>query len=109
MIPFGVQDAKDNDVVAFETVEKFVGETDGEQTTEAAIVNGAALWVFLQQMNRVADFLQQFITQPYPPRLIPVPRFPRVRLRVGPDDDAPAHGRVGLRSRASTSSHVEPA
>ena len=40
MIPLSVQDTKDHDAVAFDEVEKFVGETAGEQATEAAIVKG---------------------------------------------------------------------
>ena len=109
MISLGVQDAKNNHAVAFNAVEKLVRETVGEQPAEVAIVDGTSLRVFLQQVNRLADFLEQLITQTDPSGLIPIPGFPRVRLCIGPDDDAPTHERVGLRSRASTSAQLDPA
>ena len=36
-ILLGVQDAKDNDAIAFDTAEKFVVETTVEQTPKAAV------------------------------------------------------------------------
>ncbi len=73
MIALGVQDAKDNDAVAFETVEKFVRKTAGEQTTKATVVNRAALRVYLQHSDGAANFFQQFLTQTRPLGFIPQP------------------------------------
>src|SRR5208283_6182085 len=109
MFPLRVQNAKDNDAIAFHAVKKFVREPAREQSAKIAIIKRAVFGINFQPANRRANFNQQFIAQPGALGFIPQPGLPHIRLRVRPDDDVPTHGRDGLRIRASTSSQDEPA
>ncbi len=109
MFPFRMQDAKDNDAVAFDAIEKFVGKTAREQPAKITVIKRPSFGVVRQQSHCAANFVQQFIAQTRALRFIPCACFRQVRLRIGPDDDAPVHARDGLRSRASTSFQLEPA
>ena len=71
MLPFRVQNAKDNDAVAFYAIEKFVRETAREQPAKVPVIKRTAFRLFFQQSNRTADLIQQFITQTRAPGFIP--------------------------------------
>ncbi len=71
MFPFRVQDAKDNDAVAFDLVEKFVGKTAREQTAKIAVIKRTTFRIIRQQAHRPANFVQQFIAQTSAPGFIP--------------------------------------
>jgi len=108
MVAFSVQDAKDNDLLALNAVEKLVREPASKQTTESSIVN-RPFGILPERRNRAADFLKEFVSQARPLRFIPELRFPQIRFRIRPDENTPTHLRVGFRSRSLTSSHDEPA
>jgi hypothetical protein len=63
MFPFRVQDAKDNDALAFDTIEKFVGKTAREQPAKITVIKWPAFGVVRQQAHRTANLVQQFIAQ----------------------------------------------
>jgi hypothetical protein len=63
MFPSGVQKAKNDDVIAFHSIEKFVRETAREQTAEIAIIEGMAFRICLQPANRRANLQQQIVAQ----------------------------------------------
>jgi hypothetical protein len=71
MFPFRMQDAKDNDMVAFDAIEKFVGKTAGEQPAKVAVIKRAAFGVGFQQAHRAANLIQPFIAQTRALRFIP--------------------------------------
>jgi len=71
MFPFRMQDAKDNDTVAFDAIEKFVGKTPGEQSAKVAVIKRAAFGVGFQQAHHAAKLIQQFIAQTSAPGFIP--------------------------------------
>ena len=48
MLPFRVQDAEDNDTVAFDAVEKFVGKTAREQPAKVAVIKRPSIGVVRQ-------------------------------------------------------------
>ena len=76
MFSFRVQDAKNNDTPALDSVKKLVREPAGEQAAKIAVVKRAAFRIRFQQVNRGANFNQQFVTQPGALRFIPRPRIP---------------------------------
>lgn len=63
MFPFRVQNAKNNDAVAFDAIKKFVRKTAREQTAKVAVVKRTAFGINGQQVHCVSDFVQQFIPQ----------------------------------------------
>jgi len=63
MFPFRVQDAKDNDAVAFDAIEKFVGKTAREQPAKITVIKRPSFGVVRQQAHRPANLIQQFIAQ----------------------------------------------
>lgn len=109
VILLNMEDAEHNYAVALDAIEKLVGESLGEQTSETAVANRPAFRLRFQQLDCMSDFRHQVITQTGALRLIPKPGLAYVRLRLGPDDDTPTHEWDGLRRRASTSAQVEPA
>jgi len=70
MVAFRVQNAKDYDAVPFDAIEKFVRESPRKRTSKTAIVN-RSFGIFLQQIDRAADFLKKFISQTDPLSFIP--------------------------------------
>ncbi len=63
MFPFRVENAKDNDAVAFGAIENFVGKSAGEQPAEIAVIKRSAFGVGFQQAHRAVNLVQQFIAQ----------------------------------------------
>lgn len=63
MFPFRVQDAKDNDAVAFNAIEKFVGKTTREQPAKITVIKRAAFGVGFKSADDRANFNQQFVAQ----------------------------------------------
>jgi len=58
-----MQDAKDDDTVAFDAIEKFVGKTAGEQPAKITVIKRTAFGIGFQQAHRAANLIQQFIAQ----------------------------------------------
>ena len=71
MLPFRVQNAKDNDAVAFHAIEKFVRETAREQPAKVPVIKRTAFRLCFQKSNRAANLIQQFIAQTRAPGFIP--------------------------------------
>jgi hypothetical protein len=75
MFPFRVQDAKDNDAVAFDPIEKFVGKPAREQPTKITIIKWLVFGAGFQTADGRAYFNQQFVAQTRALGFIPQPRF----------------------------------
>ncbi len=58
MFPFRVQDAKNNDAVALDTIENFVGKTVREQPAKITVIKWPPLGVVRQQTYRPANLVQ---------------------------------------------------
>ena len=58
MFPFRMQDAKNNDPIAFDVIEKFVGETAREQPAKIAVIKRAAFGFGFEQTRRAANLVQ---------------------------------------------------
>jgi hypothetical protein len=63
VFPFRVQNAKDNDPVAFYPVEKFVREPAREQPAKVAVIKRTIFRVSFQPVNCRPNLNQQFIAQ----------------------------------------------
>jgi len=63
MFPFRMQDAKDNNAVAFDEIEKFVRKTVREKPAKIAVIKRVAFGAGFQQAHRAANRIQQFIAQ----------------------------------------------
>lgn len=62
MFPFCMQDAKDNDALALNAIEKFVREPASQQAAEVAIVKWPSFRIGFQNVNCGTNFNQQFIS-----------------------------------------------
>ena len=63
MFPSGVQKAKNDDAITFDSIEKFVRETAREQAAEIAIIEGMAFGIYFQPANGRANLQQQIVAQ----------------------------------------------
>ena len=63
MFPFRVQDAKNNDTVTLDAIEKFVGKTAREQPAKITVIKRTAFGVGRQQAHGPANLVHQFIAQ----------------------------------------------
>ena len=109
MVLLGVQNAEDDDSLAFDAIEQLVGESAQQDTPEITVINRLPFGIRSQHANGSASRQDKLHAQSLAPLLVLLPGCLQVRLGPQTDDDRPFHSPGRLSKRVSTSSHDEPA
>ena len=86
-----MENSEDDDGVAFDAVEQFVGKALGQDTPESSVVERKALGRLLQTGERVCHAEKELAAQAGRLALIPLLRLAEVGLGSGADGDPPCH------------------
>lgn len=91
MVAGGVQNAEDDDGVAFDSKKNFVRKPIHHQATKSAVVKGKLSGRALQSNHVIGDMGEKLIAQAGPSRFVPVSGLMNVGTSRGPDGDVPVH------------------
>src|SRR5947209_1356756 len=94
-----VKDAKDDDVVPDNSKKDLIGETMGQDTAKALIINRELFGISLQAQQGFSVVREKFVAQAYTLFFIPIMRTTEIGLGLGPDGNAPVHRRDARISR----------
>jgi hypothetical protein len=91
MISARMQNAKHDNLVAFEPVKQFVRKTPHHYSTKSTIIVRMKLRILEQTLNCGSGFGHKLLTQANSLVLVPISSLTQVRLSLRSDDDAPFH------------------
>lgn len=75
MIPFGVEDADDNDILALNAIEQFLRKTPCQHSPETTIIFRVTFGRCLQQPENAVYLVQELAAQRSPMLFIPAGRL----------------------------------
>ena len=99
MISFGVEDPQNNDMVAFNPVEQFIGKSLCWHPPKTTVIYGVPFGPALEQREDALNPVQELTAQMLALRFIPAGRFGQIRLGFGTKNDAPTYCRICWRRR----------
>src|SRR6266704_1040998 len=91
MVAGVVENTKDDDGVAFDSVEKLVGKAFGQDAAKAFVINPITFRRFFQSSKGFGNRDQEFIPQSWSLVIVPVARFLNVAFSGGTDEYTPFH------------------
>lgn len=91
MITVRMQNAKQNDSLAFESVKQLVRETAHQYSSELAVVSRVTFRILDHSLNRTFDLSNELRAQPSSLIVVPVSGLAQISLSPRPDDEAPFH------------------